>query len=82
MNLSASTEAFLNYLAGFRSLPFAPCWRQFPAYVSSYIQGRMASSRYGVGRVRPKTFLFHLNQPLVCSLEPSQFGMAKGVLID
>lgn len=84
MNIISTFKAFVSYATAFKKLPFSPRLPQLPSYLLSYIEGRISSRlRKGVGStVRARKFAFRLNHRLIVSLEPEQFGMAKGILID
>jgi len=82
MNLVSTLKAFLIHAGEFHQLPFDPPLPQLPTYLLSYIEGRLASRSSEGGLAQARRFSFRLNKKLIVSLEPAQFGMAKGILAD
>lgn len=81
MNLLLSIKTFLSYAwSDFLKLPLSPRLPQFPSYILSYIDGRLAARRGKKSKAR--SFTFRLNCRITVSMEPEHFGMSKGILID
>lgn len=81
MPLLSTLRAFVAYTSEFRELPFSPRLPQLPAYLLSYVEGRLAS-RQKKKTNSSRSFSFQLKSKFTVSLEPEQFGMAKGILVD
>ena len=48
MNLNSTIRAFFSYVREFGRLPFDPLPQQFPSYLFSYLEGRLASRGEGM----------------------------------
>lgn len=80
MNPFKSLAALYSYAAEYPKLPFEHSAIQFPKYLLSYIEGRLASQSEDGARARK--FVVRLRRKYSIWLKPDQFGMAKGILED
>jgi hypothetical protein len=80
MNPFKSLAAFYSYATEYPRLPFEYSVIQFPKYLLSYIEGRLASQSEDGARARK--FVVRLQRKYSIWLKPDQFGMVKGILED
>lgn len=80
MSVASSCKACWEYANDYQKLPFTGGLVQLPEYLLSYFEGRL-SSRLGF-TPSPRRFSFRMNRKFDAFIEPSQFGMAKGILQD
>jgi FkbM family methyltransferase len=80
MNPFKSLAAFYSYAAEYPKLPFDHSAIQFPKYLLSYVEGRLAS--HSEDGARARKFIVRLRRNYSIWLKPDQFGMAKGILED